>query len=111
MARRQQRPGTNRPAEWQFFTFPVAFALAVGLLLGPLLYFLTYGFFVWVALFCVSFGLAHIAGHGWRRIRMTKQALREEEEERERHALAARAAAQQESGERPTVVRRRRRRK
>ncbi len=113
MARRPQRPAPNRPAEWSFFTFPVAFALAIGLLLGPVLYYVTVGLSVWVALFAVSFGTAHIIGHSLRRRGLDKRIDQEEEAERERRALAARAA-RLESGEdltpSPAARRRRRRR-
>jgi len=108
MSRRRPQPA-RRPADWQFFTFPVAFAFTIGLLVAPFLYLLLGDIVVWIALFGVSFGSAHIIGHTVRRRGLDKQMERAEEEERERRALAARDAAALE-GEAASTRRRRRRR-
>jgi hypothetical protein len=104
---RGRRQG-RRDIEWEFFTFPVAFAFACGALLATLLYPL--GFFVFIiSLFGVSFGMAHMFTHWWRRRTTDRRIAKEEEAERERRALAARAAAAQ-AGEAASPRRRRRRR-
>jgi hypothetical protein len=93
--------------EWDFFSFPVFFAFALGAFLAVLLY--PFGIVIFVlSLFGVSFGIAHIAGHTFRKRSADRRRQREEEDERERRALAARAANLR-AGEIASVRRRRRR--
>lgn len=105
MARRRRQP--RREVQWDFFSFPVAFAFACGALLATLL--IGAGLFtiVWVlSLFGTSFGVAHIFSHWIRRRTQERRRAREEEAERERRALAGREAA---AAEGPPRRRRRRR--
>jgi hypothetical protein len=105
MAKRRKDGG--KQVEWDFFSFPVLFAFALGAFISSLLY--PFGQLVFIfSLFGVSFGIAHIISHWFRRRALDKQRARDEEAERERRALAARNlnARQAEAAS----VRRRRRR-
>ncbi len=96
MSRRQKPQNTSAAVEWDFRSFPVAFAFAVGAFTATLLLLATNSAIIdilWVVtLFGVSFGVAHITTHYFRRRNQDKQRTREQEEERERRVLAARAA-------------------
>ena len=106
MSRRRRN---DEPVEWHFFSFPVAFAFALGMFVAVLLYPLGFLIFI-VSLFFTSFGVAHIINHWFRRRSLDRQKRRDEEAERERRALAARtASAQRVAEETPPRPRRRRR--
>lgn len=105
--RRQQAP--QRPVEWNFQSFPVAWALAAGTFLGMLLAIVGLGILFYPVLFAFSFANAHIVGQWFRRRTLDRRLERDEEAERERRALAARSAASLE-GEAASQRRRRRRR-
>jgi hypothetical protein len=107
MSRRQ--PAPQRQIEWNFFSFPPAYALALGIFLGMLLVLVGLDILFYPALFAFSFGNAHIIGQWFRRRTLDKRRERDEEAERERRALAARSAASLE-GEATSQRRRRRRR-
>jgi hypothetical protein len=81
----------------------------VGLFLGTLLAY-PIGIIIFiVSLFGMSFGVAHIIGH-WYRKRITERARQKaEEDEKERRALAARAANAREGAAMSNAQRRRRR--
>ena len=104
MSRRRR---SDQPVEWNFFSFPVAFAFALGMFVAVMLYPLGPILFV-VSLFLTSFGVAHIVSHWLRRRTLDRQRQKAEEEERERRALAARASAQRENEESARPRRRRR---
>ena len=114
MAGRRRQP--QREVEWHFFSFPVAFALAMGAFLASMIIYAEGGGYSGflhlvihlVSLFGVSFGFVHLFGQALRRRTTARRRAREEEEERERRALAARAAAALE-GEAASRRRRRRR--
>jgi membrane protein implicated in regulation of membrane protease activity len=111
----RQRRG-QKQIEWDFFSFPVVFGVALGALIATLFVGLLNDIFLTftVSLFCVSFGLAHIIGHTWRKRRLDTQLERAEEDERERRIIAARNAAQREQVREvgaPAPARRRRRRR
>lgn len=60
--------GASRPPEWRWRTFPVAFAFALGSLIAAVL--IAGGLFypvLYLALFGVSFGLAHMIVRRMRR--------------------------------------------
>lgn len=108
MSRRKTRP-TNAAGDWDFFSFPCLFAFALGAFVAALLVPLS-PFLVFVlSLFGVSFGLAHIMTHTFRRKTLERARQREEEDERERRALAARAIAAQQNEARSNASKRRRR--
>jgi hypothetical protein len=98
----------DQPVEWHFFSFPVAYAFALGMFVAVLLYPLGLLIFVF-SLFLVSFGTAHIISHWFRNRTLDRERLRTEGEERERRAIAARTAAQQANEEANPRSRRRRR--
>jgi len=106
---RRRRRRDEQEVEFDFFTFPVLFALAAGALIGILLLPLLGGYAFLLALFGTSFGVFHLISHWARKRFADRRREREEEAERERRALAARSAAAVE-GERAAVRRRRRRR-
>lgn len=104
MSRRRRR---DEPVEWNFFSFPVAFAFFLGMFVAVLLYPL--GIIILItSLFLTSFGVAHIISHWFRRRTLDRQRERSEAEERERRALAARTAAQAANAEAARPRRRRR---
>jgi hypothetical protein len=104
---RERRP-ERRPAEWNFLSFPTLFGFALGAFIGVI--FAPIGpLAFYVAMFMVSFGMAHIITHWFRRRTLDKRRQEDEEAERERRALAARAASARES-EAHSARRRRRRR-
>ena len=109
MSRRRQ-PEPQRPVEWNFRSFPVAYAFAAGGFVGVLLGLAGFNIFFLVFLFVFSFGNAHIVGQWFRRRTLDKRLERDEEAERERRALAARSAASLENEVSSTARRRRRRR-
>lgn len=90
---RQRQQGQRRAAavEWDFFSFPFAWGIAIGGLaatvttafIGPGLPFV-------VTLFAFSFGLSHLVFHGLRRRTIDREMARKEEEELERRILAQR---------------------
>ncbi len=94
--RRQPKDKTN--LEWDFFSFPVLFALSFGLLLGLLLYPLgvllqPLGLISFVAaLFGTSYCTAHVISNWVSNRKDRKSREKQDEDERERRALAARAA-------------------
>ena len=93
-----RRKRNDEPVEWNFFSFPVAFAFSLGMFLAVLLYPL--GFFIFVtSLFFTAFGVAHIISHRFRRRTLDKQRAQDEASERERRAVAARTAAQRTESE------------
>ncbi|HLF78562.1 MAG TPA: hypothetical protein VJB57_13860 [Dehalococcoidia bacterium] len=107
MAGRRQAP---KPAvEWNFFSFPVAYAFAAGGFVGMVLCLVGISILFYAFLFAFSFGNAHIVGQWFRRRTLDRRRERDEEAERERRALAARSAASLE-GEASSARRRRRRR-
>jgi hypothetical protein len=94
--------------EWDFYSFPVLFAIAGSAFVTVLLYqFLAPILFV-VSLFGLSFCTAHVISRWMRNRTVGKRLEKAEEEERERRALAARAANAQ-AGEAMSKRRRRRR--
>lgn len=98
--------------DWDFFTFPVIFAFALGgFFVAFFSAFIPIGLLFMVFLFLSSFGVAHMISRWIRRRTLDRQKQRSEEEERERRALAARAAAQrnEESARQPRRRRRVRR--
>lgn len=106
MSRQQRDP--KRDIEWNFYSFPVAFAFFLGAFIATLLYPL--GFFVFfISLFGVSFGLAHIGGHWYRKRVGDRARQKADEDERERRALAARVASSQQGAAASNARRRRRR--
>lgn len=105
MSRRRR---SEEQVEWNFFSFPVAFAFALGMFVAVMLYPLGPILFV-VSLFLTSFGLAHIISRWFRRRTLDRQKQRDEEHERERRALAARAATQRATDDTPRPRRRTRR--
>jgi hypothetical protein len=103
-----RRRRNDEPVEWNFFSFPVAFAFALGMFIGVLLAY-PLGFFIFVVtLFFTSFGIAHIISRWMRRRTLDRERVRNEEAERERRALAAREAAQRTNEEAARPRRRRR---
>lgn len=59
--RRRPEPSAPPPSEWRWWTFPVFFAFAVGLLLGILVAFSPLVFVIfYVSLFAVVFGAVHL---------------------------------------------------
>ena len=105
MSRQQKEPKSE--IEWNFYSFPVAFAFFFGAFVAVLLYPL--GFFVFfISLFAVSFGTAHILGRWWRRRVITRARTKADENERERRALAARASTSRQNVD--SVAKRKRRR-
>jgi hypothetical protein len=104
MSRRRRN---DQPVEWDFFSFPVAFAFALGMFAAVMLYPLGPILFI-VSLFLTSFGLAHIANRWMRRRTLDRERQRTEEQERERRALAARASVQEAEATAPRPRRRRR---
>ncbi len=112
MAMKQVRPRTGlRDHDWDFFSFPVFFGFAGGMLLACLLAivvpFLFYFMFL-ASLGLFSFSLAHVVISGSRmRNERTKRA-REEEDELEKRILAKRQNAD-ETGTSSRKARRRRR--
>lgn len=109
MAARRASTAQRKPAEWDFYSFPVAWAFACGGLLatlvtafiGPQIPFV-------VMLFGASFGLSHVVFHTLRKRTVDKEMERKEEEEMERRILAQRANAD-ETGTSSRRARRRRR--
>ena len=101
--------GEKAPVEWDFRTFPVLFAFALGAFISfwftpffPEVVFI-------VSLFSVSFGVAHMISTWFRRRAWAGTRKREDEEERERRAFESRAArARNEEATRPRRRRRRR---
>jgi hypothetical protein len=97
----------EKDVEWDFISFPVLFAFALGAFLSVLLY--PFGMIVFiVSLFGVSFGVAHMISHWYRKRALDKRRERDEEAERERRALAARSANARQA-EAASIRRRRRR--
>lgn len=110
--------------EWDFFSFPVLFALSFGLLMGLLLYPMgvllqPLGLISFVvALFGTSYCTAHVMSKFVSDRRENKKREKVEEDERERRGLAARAAraeasaaaAAAEQPREPRLPRKRRRR-
>lgn len=99
----------TKDIEWNFMSFPVGYALAVGLFIGLILSTIPGVFNVLfiLAMFVFSFGNAHIIARWFRRRTLDRRRERDEEEEKERRVLAARAAASSSNTE---SMRRRRRR-
>ncbi len=96
-------------AEWNFRTFPVLFAFALGALLATLLYPVALIVFI-LSLFGVSFGVAHMLSRWLRERTVRQREAQADEAERERRALATRAAREREAeGAAPERRRRRRR--
>lgn len=115
MATRRRPQPPSQPADWNFRSFPVAFAFACGAFLATLVILMTGGALInglWIlTLFAVSFGSAHIIGHTLRKRGLDKKLAQAEEDERERRALAARQAASLEGEAASAAARRRRRRR
>jgi hypothetical protein len=106
----RRRPQSPQPGEWNFRTFPVYFAFAAGMFVAVLLAPYLYGILFVLSLFGLSFGVAHMISHTFRKRSRAQAQARADEEERERRALAARAArAQEAAGQEPGRRRRRRR--
>jgi hypothetical protein len=103
-----RRRRSDEPVEWDFFSFPVAFAFVFGMFVSVMLYPLGPFLFI-ISLFFTSFGVAHIANRWLRRRTLDRQRRRDEDAERERRALAARTAAQRANEESQPRPRRRRR--
>jgi uncharacterized membrane protein len=93
-----KRRRNDEPVEWNFFSFPVAFAFALGMFIAVLLYPLGFLVFI-ISLFFTAFGVAHIINRQLRRRGLDRQRRRDEEDERERRVLAARAANQRNEAE------------
>jgi hypothetical protein len=110
MARQTQRRQAYTPPEWNFRTFPVAYAFFVGMFISTLLYPIGLIIFI-VSVFGTSFCTAHAISHWLRRRTLDKRAQQAEEDERERRALAARAAAGQDREAAAAAARKRRRRR
>jgi hypothetical protein len=107
VSRRRRR--NDEPVEWNFFSFPVAFAFVLGMFVAVLLYPLGPLIFI-VSLFFTSFGVAHIINRWFRHRSLDRQKQRDEDAERERRALATRtSSAQRVAEEAPPRPRRRRR--
>jgi hypothetical protein len=105
--RRPQSP--QKDVEYDFFSFPVLFAFALGALtVFPLIVLFGYYAFL-VALFGTSFGVFHLISHTVQRRVIEKRRRQADEEERERRALAARQHASL-GGAEASARRRRRRR-
>jgi hypothetical protein len=108
---RVKRPGQKPDVEWDFFSFPVLFAVAASAFVTVLLYqFLAPILFV-VSLFGLSFCTAHMLSRWFRNRTVGKRIEKAEEEERERRALAARAANAQAGEAASNAARKRRRRR
>jgi hypothetical protein len=106
VSRRYQK---DAPRDWEFYTFPVAFAFVAGAFIAIFLASLIpYGLLFVVTLFGTSFGVAHILSRLMRRRTLDRRRQADEEHERERRALAAREASLQ-ATEEPARRRRRRR--
>jgi hypothetical protein len=107
-AKRPPQP-QQKDVEYDFFSFPVFFAFALGALaVFPLIVLLGYYAFL-LALFGTSFGVFHLISHAVQRRVLEKRRRQADEEERERRALAARQQASL-GGSEASARRRRRRR-
>jgi len=105
----RQKSDPKRDIEWNFYSFPVAFALCVGLFFGTLLAY-PIGILIFiVSLFGMSFGVAHIIGHWYRKRIVERKRQQADEDEKERRALAARVANSQQGAAMSSARRRRRR--
>jgi fatty acid desaturase len=104
----KKRPPKERPRDFDFYTYEVAFALAIGGFLAALLALFSWQIVMVISLLGVSWGLTHLVGRFWMRRRFDKQISRAEQEERERRALAARSAASLENEQHSRRRRRRR---
>ena len=124
MPAKNRQPKDKTGIKWDFFSFPVLFALSFGLLMGLLLYPLgvllqPLGLISFVAaLFGTSYCTAHVISDWVSTRRERRDREKTEEDERERRALAARAAraearavaAAAEEPREPRLPRKRRRR-
>jgi len=107
--RRRAVPRRQEPIEWHFFSFPSLASFFFGAFVATLLFPAAPPIVFIVSLFGVSFSVAHIMSHWYRRRTLERRRLREDEQERERRALEARAAAPTEPDGGPARRRRRRR--
>ena len=93
MPAKRPQPKDKSNIEWDFYSFPVLFALCFGALIGFLSVLVVPPLFIFVAtLFGTSFCTAHVMSHWASNRKNQKQREKTGEDERERRALAARAA-------------------
>jgi membrane protein implicated in regulation of membrane protease activity len=107
----KRRAAPKAPVEWDFFSFPVFAAAAVGAFVTVMvvgIFPVTTPVVFIVSLFGVSFSTAHVITHVFRRRAAERETAKREEAERERRALAARTAQAEGAPERPRRRRRRR---
>jgi hypothetical protein len=109
MAAKRRSQTQQKDVEYDFFSFPVLFAFALGALaVFPLI--VVFGYYAFLlALFGTSFGVFHLISHAVQRRVLEKRRRQADEEERERRALAARQHAALGSSEASARRRRRRR--
>ncbi len=107
----KKEPRLAQKVDWHFFSFPVAFAFALGAFTATILALALWVPLFIVSLFGVSFGTAHVISHWFQNRAVTRKHNRDEEAERERRALAARAAKSASAPEQPTAPAKRRRRR
>lgn len=104
-----QSSRTPRPeVDWHFFSFPVAYGIASGALLGIILLIILGDLAITLAFFGFAFGTSHLIIHSLRRRSVRKRRDMAEEAEMERRALAARALRN--AGQESAKLRKRRRR-